>query len=47
MLTETVLNRFKNNISLKEAPNQHDSLLQETLHMPHGITNAKVVCHVD
>ena len=47
MLTETVLNIFKNNILLKEAQNQHGILLQESLHIPHGITSAKVVCHVD
>lgn len=47
MLTETTLNKFKNNIFSKEALNQHDSLLQESLHIPHGITSAKVVCHVD
>lgn len=35
MLTESNLNLFRNNI------------LTETLHIPHGITNAKVVCHVD
>lgn len=35
MLTESNLSLFKNNI------------LTETLHIPHGITNAKVVCHVD
>ena len=47
MLTERNFNIFLNNILLKEAPNQHDDLLQEELHLPHGTKSAKVVCHVD
>ena len=35
MVTETILNRFKNNI------------LNENLHLPHGTKSAKVICHVD
>lgn len=35
MITETILNRFKNNI------------LNENLHLPHGTKSAKVICHVD
>lgn len=47
MLTETTINIFKNNIISKEITNQHNILLNEELHLPHGITSAKVVCHVD
>lgn len=46
MLTEKMLNNF-NYIFSKEVANQHDALLQEDLHLPHGTKSAKVVCHVD
>lgn len=42
MLTEKALNIF-----FKEVAKQHDSLLSEELHLPHGTKSAKVVCHVD
>ena len=42
MLTEKTLNIF-----FKEVAKQHDSLLSEELHLPHGTKSAKVVTHTD
>lgn len=42
MLTEKTLNIF-----FKGVANQHDKLLSEGLHLPHGTKSAKVICHVD
>ena len=37
MLTESTLNLFRKNTNI----------ITEMLHLPHGTTNAKVICHVD
>ena len=42
MLTEKTLNIF-----FKEVAKQHDVLLSEGLHLPHGTKSAKVVTHTD